>query len=88
MSAGMEESGRDRWRRAYERSQKRDADFTTVSGLGLDPVYGPPDDQEPPDSIGWPGEFPFTRGLYASGYRLPTAGISHPGSWLDLTLRT
>ena len=71
MSADMEEStsGRDRWRRAYERSQKRDADFTTVSGLGLDPVYGPPDDQEPPESIGWPGEFPFTRGLYASGYR-------------------
>src|SRR6516162_8646598 len=71
MSADMEEgiSGRERWRRAYERSQKRDADFTTLSGLGLDPVYGPPDDQEPPESIGWPGEFPFTRGLYASGYR-------------------
>jgi methylmalonyl-CoA mutase N-terminal domain/subunit len=62
-------TGRERWRRRYEQSKKRDADFTTLSGLEVDPVYGPPGGQEPPDGIGWPGEFPFTRGLYASGYR-------------------
>jgi methylmalonyl-CoA mutase, N-terminal domain len=64
-----EDTGRQRWRRGYEQAAKRDADFTTLSGLGLEPVYGPPDGQEPPDRIGWPGEFPFTRGLYATGYR-------------------
>jgi methylmalonyl-CoA mutase, N-terminal domain len=61
--------GRERWRRAYDAAAKRDADFTTLSGLDVDPVYGPRGQQEPPDAIGWPGEFPFTRGLHASGYR-------------------
>ena len=63
------QTGRQRWRRGYEQAAKREADFTTLSGLDVDPVYGPPDDQEPPDRIGWPGEFPFTRGLYPTGYR-------------------
>jgi isobutyryl-CoA mutase large subunit len=61
--------GRDRWQRRYDESPGRDADFTTLSGLEVDPVYGPSDGAEPPERIGWPGEFPFTRGLYANGYR-------------------
>jgi len=64
-----EENGRARWQRAYDRAKKRDADFTTLSGLAVEPVYGPPSDAEPPEGIGWPGEFPFTRGLYPTGYR-------------------
>jgi methylmalonyl-CoA mutase N-terminal domain/subunit len=63
-----DEHGRARWQRAYDRAAKRDADFTTISGLAVEPVYGPPGG-EPPESVGWPGEFPFTRGLYATGYR-------------------
>jgi methylmalonyl-CoA mutase, N-terminal domain len=63
------DSGRERWQRAYQQGTKRDGDFTTLSGLEVDPVYGPPGDEEPPERIGWPGEFPFTRGLYATGYR-------------------
>ena len=49
----------------------RDADFTTLSGVEVDPVYGPPDEAYDPrmERIGWPGEFPYTRGLYPSGYR-------------------
>ena len=49
----------------------RDADFSTLSGVEVDPVYGPSDEAACPgfDRIGWPGEFPFTRGLYATGYR-------------------
>jgi methylmalonyl-CoA mutase N-terminal domain/subunit len=62
-------SGRECWQRRYEQSQRRDADFTTLSGLEVEPVYGPPGQAEPPETIGWPGEFPFTRGLYATGYR-------------------
>jgi methylmalonyl-CoA mutase, N-terminal domain len=62
-------SGRERWQRRFDESRKRDADFTTLSGLDVDPVYGPPDGSEPPAGIGWPGEFPFTRGLHATGYR-------------------
>ena len=64
-----DESGRARWQRAYDQAKKRDADFTTLSGLPVEPVYGPPDGTEPAEAIGWPGEFPFTRGLYPTGYR-------------------
>src|SRR5689334_6233681 len=63
------ENGRARWQRAYDQAKKRDADFTTLSGLAVEPVYGPPSGAEPPEGIGWPGEFPFTRGLYPTGYR-------------------
>ncbi len=56
------ESARARWERRYAKSRVRDADFTTVSGMQVEPAYGT-DDSE------WPGEFPFTRGLYPTGYR-------------------
>ena len=38
----------------------------TSSGIEIAAVYGPDD---PPDRIGRPGEFPFTRGPYPSMYR-------------------
>ncbi|MGH3429643.1 MAG: methylmalonyl-CoA mutase family protein, partial [Mycobacteriales bacterium] len=71
----MSLSGRQAWRRRYEQARAagrlRDADFTTLSGLEVEPVYGPADGAEPAgfDRIGWPGEFPYTRGLHATGYR-------------------
>jgi len=63
--------GRERWQRRYDRARIRDADFTTLSGLEVDPVYGPPPGAVVPgfERIGWPGEYPFTRGLYPAGYR-------------------
>ena len=65
------EAARLRWQARYAASRVREADFTTLSGTEVDPVYGPPAGTDYPSfaSIGWPGEFPFTRGLYASGYR-------------------
>jgi methylmalonyl-CoA mutase, N-terminal domain len=72
--ADQAESGgqaRQRWQRRYDQSRIRDADFTTLSGLEVDPVYGPPPGAVVPgfERIGWPGEYPFTRGLYPAGYR-------------------
>jgi isobutyryl-CoA mutase large subunit len=63
--------GRERWQRRYDQARIRDADFTTLSGLEVDPVYGPPTGAVVPgfERIGWPGEYPFTRGLYPAGYR-------------------
>jgi methylmalonyl-CoA mutase, N-terminal domain len=63
--------GRARWQARYDASRVREADFTTLSGMEVDPVYGPNDESAYADfdRIGWPGEFPFTRGLYATGYR-------------------
>ena len=68
-------TGRERWAAAYARAQQagqvRDADFSTLSGVEVDPVYGPADEaaDERMGRIGWPGEFPFTRGLHSTGYR-------------------
>ena len=59
---------RERWQLRYDGSKLRDADFTTLSGDAVDPVYGPADG-DVPERIGWPGEYPFTRGLHATGYR-------------------
>ena len=67
--------GRSRWERRFAAAQAagrvRDADFTTLSGMTVDPVYGPApgDVVQDFERIGWPGEFPFTRGLHATGYR-------------------
>jgi methylmalonyl-CoA mutase N-terminal domain/subunit len=71
MDAHEIESGRERWRRRFESGRTRDADFTTVSGLDVEPVYGPPSGADVPgfERIGWPGEYPYTRGLYPTGYR-------------------
>jgi methylmalonyl-CoA mutase, N-terminal domain len=55
-------SARDQWQAAYDQASKRDVDFTTMSGIPLDPVYGPADGE-------FPGVYPYTRGPYASMYR-------------------
>jgi len=63
------EAGRRRWQERFDASRRRDADFTTLSGAEVEPVYGPPAADPRFERIGWPGEFPYTRGLYATGYR-------------------
>jgi len=63
------EAGRRRWQERYDASRKRDVDFTTLSGVEVQPVYGPAGPVPDFERIGWPGEFPFTRGLYPGGYR-------------------
>jgi methylmalonyl-CoA mutase N-terminal domain/subunit len=59
----------ERWyRERYCKTPERDALFTTISGEEVEPLYTQedlPDEQE----IGFPGEFPFTRGVYPSMYR-------------------
>jgi len=68
-------TGRERWARRFEAAidadRVRDADYTTLSGMTVDPVYGPAagDVVQDFERIGWPGEFPFTRGLHPTGYR-------------------
>jgi methylmalonyl-CoA mutase N-terminal domain/subunit len=55
----------------YARQPERDALFTTISGEALKPLYTPEDltDTDPERDIGYPGEYPFTRGVYPSMYR-------------------
>jgi methylmalonyl-CoA mutase N-terminal domain/subunit len=63
------EEGRRRWQERFDASRRREADFTTLSGTEVEPVYGPAAADPRFERIGWPGEFPYTRGLYATGYR-------------------
>jgi len=53
---------REEWEAAFGASPTRDADFATMSGLEVEPVYGPDDGL-------FPGQYPYTRGPYASMYR-------------------
>ena len=55
-------SRRDEWERAYRASAGAEVGAETMSGIGVDPVYGPDDGE-------FPGQFPYTRGPYASMYR-------------------
>ncbi|HKP89280.1 MAG TPA: methylmalonyl-CoA mutase family protein [Thermoleophilaceae bacterium] len=59
----------ERWyRELYSKTPERDDLFSTLSGEPIRPLYGP-DDVPPFEEIGWPGEYPFTRGVYPSMYR-------------------
>jgi methylmalonyl-CoA mutase N-terminal domain/subunit len=52
-------------------SRERDWEFTTLSGQPIAPLYTPLDLQtdEYRTEIGFPGEYPFTRGIYPTMYR-------------------
>ncbi|MDP9023245.1 MAG: methylmalonyl-CoA mutase family protein [Actinomycetota bacterium] len=59
----------ERWRERYAASPERDGPFRTISGVPLDPVYGPHNVTLDADRIGYPGGYPYTRGVYPSMYR-------------------
>jgi methylmalonyl-CoA mutase, N-terminal domain len=59
----------ERWyRERYAATPERDGLFTTLSGEPVRPLYGP-EDVPGFEEIGFPGEYPFTRGVYPSMYR-------------------
>jgi methylmalonyl-CoA mutase N-terminal domain/subunit len=60
--ATTDRSPREIWESEFGASPIRDADYSTMSGIPLEPVYGPADGD-------FPGQFPYTRGPYASMYR-------------------
>jgi isobutyryl-CoA mutase large subunit len=62
---------RPHWESEYEGARKRDTDFETLSGEPLEPLYDPSDvaDIDAENDIGVPGHYPFTRGIYTTGYR-------------------
>ncbi len=60
----------ERWfRERYSATPERRESFTTLSGEPIRPLYGPEDVGPFEERIGFPGEFPFTRGVYPSMYR-------------------
>ncbi len=60
----------ERWfRERFSRTPQREALFSTLSGEPVEPLYTPDDVGSFEERIGFPGEFPFTRGVYPSMYR-------------------
>src|SRR3954469_9277084 len=60
----------ERWfRERFQRTPERDALFTTLSGEAVNPLYTPDDVGPFEGRLGFPGAFPFTRGVYPSMYR-------------------
>jgi methylmalonyl-CoA mutase N-terminal domain/subunit len=63
--------GMKRWERSFAENPVQDVDFTTVSQVPVKPLYGPEDtaDLDFLRDLGFPGEYPFTRGVYPTMYR-------------------
>jgi methylmalonyl-CoA mutase N-terminal domain/subunit len=53
---------REVWQKAFSESSVRPGAYETISGIPVQPVYGPDDGE-------FPGVYPYTRGPYASMYR-------------------
>ena len=74
MATGERLTDLERWEReTFSRAPERAAPFSSISGEAVKPLYTEADlpagvggDDDP---IGFPGEFPYTRGVYGSMYR-------------------
>ena len=67
----MDPEAYERWRSASEAARLRDADFDTLSSEPVEPLYTPADlkDLDYDRDLGYPGAFPYTRGVYPTMYR-------------------
>lgn len=59
------------WKEKQKTCKERDFRFTTVSDLPVKPLYTPDNirDFDYDKKLSYPGEFPFTRGVYTNMYR-------------------
>ena len=67
----MGKKNRTAWAENFKGGGLRDADFTSISGRPLQPLYSWEDlaDFDPDTRLGFPGEYPYTRGVHPSMYR-------------------
>ena len=62
---------KEKFLETLEERPVQDIDFTTVSGESVEPLYTPDDigDLDYTRDLGFPGQYPFTRGVYPNMYR-------------------
>jgi len=62
---------KENWHKEYSRLPKREADFTTVSGMDVPPIATPLELNgfDYLNDLGFPGSYPFTRGIYSTMYQ-------------------
>ena len=61
----------DKYEPATRKSPERQPDFKLTSGIEISPLYTGEDiqDADPEESLGYPGEYPFGRGIQPTMYR-------------------
>src|SRR5580692_1628960 len=71
MATVTDTAAQERWEKEVAAAPARDQPPTTVSGTPIDALYTPEsiEDIDPDHDIGYPGQYPFTRGVHASMYR-------------------
>ena len=59
------------WQREIEKAPPPELPATTVSGRPIEPLYTPEDleNSEYETALGYPGQYPYTRGVHATMYR-------------------
>lgn len=58
-----------KWKNRAEKRPTRDEDFTTVSGQPVDMLYVPTSRDYYSEKLGFPGQYPYTRGIHPNMYR-------------------
>jgi methylmalonyl-CoA mutase N-terminal domain/subunit len=71
MATVTDTTARDRWEQETAAAPKREQPPTTVSSVPIDPLYTPEslNGFDPDADLGYPGQYPFTRGVHATMYR-------------------
>jgi methylmalonyl-CoA mutase N-terminal domain/subunit len=71
MATMTDTTAHDRWERENAAAPPREQPPTTVSGVPIDALYTPDNlaDFDPETDLGYPGQYPYTRGVHASMYR-------------------
>ena len=63
-------SAKEQWKKEAVSTQERDYNFDTLSGEKLDHLYYPETNKNGyMNDLGFPGQYPFTRGIHANMYR-------------------
>jgi methylmalonyl-CoA mutase, N-terminal domain len=61
---------KNQWRFEKDKSNVRNYNFDTVSGMQVNELYYPAEgNEEYLDQLGFPGQYPYTRGVHANLYR-------------------
>jgi methylmalonyl-CoA mutase, N-terminal domain len=71
MATAMDRKLWEQWQREIENAPPPELPTTTVSGAAIDPLYTPDslEDFDYDAELGYPGQYPYTRGVHASMYR-------------------
>jgi methylmalonyl-CoA mutase N-terminal domain/subunit len=71
MASVTDTSARERWERELAAAPPPQLPPTTVSSMPIEPLYTPEslNGFDPESDLGYPGQYPFTRGVHATMYR-------------------